>query len=101
MKLLYVEGEGLIRFARFVEAKTVDVSAMRPAALKRYLKKVINEQLSAIGYVLINAVHNPNALEIITSNINMLTAARIAPQPQPVETPHAWRLVMPGSNLRI
>ena len=41
MKLLYLEGEGLIRFAKFIEAKTVDVSAMGPAGLKRYVKKVI------------------------------------------------------------
>ena len=90
-----------MRFAKFMEAKTVDVSPMRPAVLKRYLKRVISEQLSAIGYVLTNAVHNPNALEIIASKTNMLTAARMAPQPQPVETPHAWRLVIPGSSLRI
>ena len=101
MKLLHVEGEGLIRLAKFIEAKTVNVSAMRLAVVKRHPKKVISEQLSISGYVLINAVHNSNALEIITSKINILTAASRAPQPQPVETPQAWRLVIPGSSLRI
>lgn len=37
---------GLIRFAMFVEAKRVDVSAMKPVRLRRKVKKVIGEQLS-------------------------------------------------------
>ena len=46
MKLLYLEG--LIRFAKFIEAQRVDVSAMRPAVVKKYLKKVVREQLSRL-----------------------------------------------------
>ena len=38
--------KGLIRFAKFVEATRVDVSAIKPARLRKYVKKVISEQLS-------------------------------------------------------
>jgi uncharacterized protein YcaQ len=41
--------KGLIWFAEFVEAKRVDVSAIEPARLKRYVKTVIGEELSVSG----------------------------------------------------
>jgi uncharacterized protein len=41
--------KGLIRFARFVGAKRVNVSVMKPAGLKREVVKVIGEQLSIGG----------------------------------------------------
>jgi len=37
--------KGLIRFAKFVEAKRVDVSAIKPVKLGSYVKKMIVEQL--------------------------------------------------------
>jgi len=39
-------GKGLIRFAKFVGAKTVDVSVIKPVGWRKHLKKVISEQLS-------------------------------------------------------
>ena len=33
--------KGLIRFAKFVEAKQVDVSAIKPAKLRSHVKKMI------------------------------------------------------------
>jgi len=39
-------GKGLIRFAKFVGAKKVDVSVIKPVRLRKHLKKVISEQLS-------------------------------------------------------
>ncbi len=38
--------KGLIRFAKFVEAKKVDVSAIKPLGLRRKVKRVMSEQLS-------------------------------------------------------
>ena len=38
--------KGLIRFAKFLQAEKVDVSAIKPAGLKREVKRVIREQLS-------------------------------------------------------
>jgi len=38
--------KGLIRFAKFVEAKKVDVSSIKPVKLRTHVKKLINEQLS-------------------------------------------------------
>jgi uncharacterized protein YcaQ len=38
--------KGLIRFAKFVGAKKVDVSAVKPAGLRREVKRVIGEQLA-------------------------------------------------------
>ncbi|HRQ32327.1 MAG TPA: crosslink repair DNA glycosylase YcaQ family protein, partial [Anaerolineales bacterium] len=35
--------KGLMRFAKFVEAKKVDVSAIQPAGLRREVKKVVSE----------------------------------------------------------
>jgi len=35
---------GLIRFAKFVEAKKIDIAAIKPVGLRRHLKKVIGEQ---------------------------------------------------------
>ena len=40
--------KGLIHFAKFVEAKKVDVSAIKPVGLRQYVKKVMGEQL-AVG----------------------------------------------------
>ena len=37
---------GLIRFARFVGAKKVDVDAIKPVGLRREVKRVISEQLA-------------------------------------------------------
>ena len=36
--------KGLMRFAKFVEAKKVDVSAIKPVGLRRQVKKVISDQ---------------------------------------------------------
>ncbi len=41
--------KGLMRFAKFVEAKKVDVSAIKPVGLRKVVKKVIGEQLSVKG----------------------------------------------------
>ena len=41
--------KGLIRFAKFVDAKKVDVSAIKPVGLRREVKRVISEQLSVGG----------------------------------------------------
>jgi len=38
--------KGFIRFAKFVDAKKVDLSGVKPVKLKRELKKVMSEQLS-------------------------------------------------------
>lgn len=38
--------KGLIRFAKFVEAKSMDVLAMKPARLRQIVKKAISEQFS-------------------------------------------------------
>jgi len=44
--IIHALAKGLIRFAKFVEAKRVDVSAIKPVGLRRHVKKVISEQLS-------------------------------------------------------
>ncbi len=41
--------KGLMRFAKFVEAKKVDVSAIAPVGLRKHVKKVISDQLSVSG----------------------------------------------------
>ena len=38
-------GKGLIRFAHFLEAKKVDISAIRPMRLRAHVKKMIGEHL--------------------------------------------------------
>jgi len=38
--------KGLLRFAKFVEAKKVDVRAIKPVGLRREVKRVMSEQLS-------------------------------------------------------
>ena len=40
--------KGLIRFAKFVEAKKVDVSAITPAGLMKYVKKVVSNQFQLV-----------------------------------------------------
>jgi len=39
-------GKGLLRFAKFVEAQKVDVSAIKPVGLRREVKRVVGKQLA-------------------------------------------------------
>ena len=41
--------KGLIRFAKFVDAKKADVTAIKPVGFRREVKRVISEQLSVGG----------------------------------------------------
>ena len=38
--------KGLVRFAEFVQAKKVDMSALKPLGLKRYIQKQVKNKLS-------------------------------------------------------
>ena len=109
---------GVIRFAKFVHAKKMYLTGFGRSVCEnrfRLLFGRICEQLPkhTLNMIVVESVplaadgdlsvrgYSPKALEITASKMNMTTAARIAPQPQPVETPHAWRVVIPGSNLRM
>ena len=37
--------KGLIRFAKFLEAKKIDISAIKPVALRKHIKQMIESHL--------------------------------------------------------